>query len=92
MIKIMDFAQMTAEEIFARSEPTYDVSDIVSSIISDVRENGDEALVRYAAKFDGIDPQGFELELTEDEKKASTCLLFKLDENNKIYSINILDF
>ena len=38
MIKIMDFAQMTAEEIFARSEPTYDVSDIVSSIISDVRE------------------------------------------------------
>ena len=69
MIKIMDFAQMTAEEIFARSEPTYDVSDIVSSIISDVRENGDEALVRYAAKFDGIDPQGFELELTEDEKR-----------------------
>ena len=71
MIKIMDFAQMTAEEIFARSEPTYDVSDIVTSIISDVRENGDEALVRYAAKFDGIDPQGFELELTEDEKKAA---------------------
>ena len=29
---------------------------------------------------------------TEDEKKASTCLLFKLDENNKIYSINILVF
>ena len=64
MIKILDFAEVTAEEIFARSEPTADVSDIVADIIRDVRENGDEAVIRYAAKFDGVDPAGFILELS----------------------------
>ena len=65
MIKILDFAEVTAEEVFARSEPTADVSDIVAAIIKDVRENGDEAVIRYAAKFDGIDPENFALELGE---------------------------
>ena len=59
MIKILDFAELTADEVFARSEPTADVSDIVAAIIKDVRENGDEAVIRYAAKFDGVDPEGF---------------------------------
>ena len=45
MIRILDFAEVTADEVFARSEPTADVSDIVSAIIKDVRENGDEALM-----------------------------------------------
>ena len=68
MIKILKFADVTAEEVFARSEPTSDVSDVVTHIIEDVRLNGDRAIIRYAARFDGIDPEGFELELTEDEK------------------------
>ena len=46
MIRILDFAEVTAEEVFARNEPTADVSDIVSAIIKDVRENGDEAVIR----------------------------------------------
>ena len=71
MIKILDFAEVTAEEVFARSEPTADVSDIVAAIIKDVRENGDEAVIRYAAKFDGIDPAGFAIELSEDEKNEA---------------------
>ncbi|MCR4672554.1 MAG: histidinol dehydrogenase, partial [Lachnospiraceae bacterium] len=58
MIRILDFAEVTAEEVFARNEPTANVSDIVSAIIKDVRENGDEAVIRYAAKFDGVDPEG----------------------------------
>ena len=70
---------MTADEIFARSEPTADVADIVSGIIEDVRENGDEAIVRYAAKFDGIDPDGFELELSEDEKEEALRSLKETD-------------
>ena len=69
MIRILDFAEVTAEEVFARSEPTADVSDIVSAIIKDVRENGDEAVIRYAVKFDGVDPDGFVLELSEEEKR-----------------------
>ena len=66
MIRIMNYSEMTADEIFARSEPTADVSDIVASIIDDVRKNGDDAIIRYAAKFDGIDPEKFSLELSEE--------------------------
>ena len=73
MIKILKFADVTAEEVFARSEPTSDVSDVVTHIIEDVRLNGDRAIIRYAARFDGIDPEGFELELTELDVTALTA-------------------
>ena len=71
MIRILDFAEMTPAEIFARSEPTADVSGVVAGIIADVISNGDEALVRYAARFDGIDPEGFVLEVSEEDKAAA---------------------
>ena len=79
MIRILDFAEVTADEVFARSEPTADVSDIVSAIIKDVKENGDEAVIRYAAKFDGIDPEGFALELSSEEKEAAVMSLDATD-------------
>ncbi len=53
MIKILKYGQVPADEIFARGEQKIDVADIVSGIISDVRENGDKALFRYCEKFDG---------------------------------------
>ena len=68
MIKILNYADVSPEEVFARSEQSADVSAVVSDIIEDVRKNGDEAIIRYAARFDGIDPEGFALELTEDDK------------------------
>ena len=68
MIRILKYNELTPSEVFARTEPTTNVSDIVTGIIDDVRENGDAALIRYAAKFDGIDPEGFALELTDEEK------------------------
>ena len=68
MIRILKYSELTPSEVFARTEPTTNVSDIVTGIIDDVRENGDAALIRYAAKFDGIDPEGFALELTDEEK------------------------
>ena len=79
MIKIMDFAELTPEVIFARSEPTFDVSDIVTNIIREVIVNGDEAVIGFAAKFDGIDPENFTLELSEEEKEAA---LRELDETD----------
>ena len=79
MISILDFAEVTAEEVFARNEPTADVADIVSEIIKDVRNNGDEAVIRYAAKFDGIDQESFALELSNAEKEDA---LSKLDESD----------
>ena len=71
MIKILKYAELTPAEVFSRSEPVMDVSGTVTEIINDVVENGDAALVRYAAKFDGIDPDGFVLELTEEEREAA---------------------
>ena len=71
MIKILKYNELTPAEVFARTEPTTDVADIVTGIINDVIENGDAALVRYAAKFDGIDPEGFALELTDEEKREA---------------------
>jgi len=79
MIRIMDYAELTPEEIFARTEPTVSVEGVVSEIIADVRKNGDEALVRYAARFDGIDPDGFALELSEKEVADAMDALAETD-------------
>lgn len=79
MIKILKFSELTPDEVFARSEPTMNVSGAVSAIIEDVVSNGDEAVIRYAAKFDGVDPAGFALELTEEEKAAAIESLNETD-------------
>ena len=79
MIKILNYADVSPEEVFARSEQAADVSAIVSDIIEDVRKNGDEAIIKYAAKFDGIDPDGFVLELTEDDKDEALRRLRETD-------------
>ena len=65
MIKILEYAQLDKNEIFDRSCPTADVSDIVTSIIEDVKQNGDDALYRYAEKFDKAKLTS--LEVTEEE-------------------------
>ena len=52
MIKIMKYGEVSPEEIFARVEPTVNVTDIVADIIANVRENGDKALIEYCEKFD----------------------------------------
>lgn len=53
MIKILKYGEVENSEIFARAESKVDVSQTVSEIIQDVRENGDEALFKYCEKFDG---------------------------------------
>ena len=52
MIKIMKFGEVSPDEIFARVEPTVNVADIVTEIITNVRKNGDKALLEYCEKFD----------------------------------------
>lgn len=52
MIKILKYNDVQKEEIFARVEAEYNVTDIVSDIISNVRANGDKALFDYCEKFD----------------------------------------
>ena len=52
MIKIMKYGEVSPAEIFARVEPTVNVTDIVADIIANVRKNGDKALIEYCEKFD----------------------------------------
>ena len=52
MIKILKYGEVENKDIFSRVVPEFDVEKIVTDIISDVRENGDEALFRYCEKFD----------------------------------------
>ena len=52
MIKILKYGEVANSEIFARTEPTVNVTDIVTDIIANVRKNGDAALKEYCLKFD----------------------------------------
>ena len=65
MIKIYKYGEVSAEEIFARENPTANVSDIVTDIISNVAKNGDAALYEYSRKFDKVELSA--LEVTKEE-------------------------
>ena len=52
MIKIMKYGEVSADEIFDRGVTSFDVADVVSEIIDNVRKNGDAALLEYTEKFD----------------------------------------
>ncbi len=65
MIKIMQYGEVPNSEIFARFEPAVNVEDVVSAILADVRENGDDALFRYTEKFDRAKLSS--LQVTEEE-------------------------
>ena len=65
MIKILKYGEVAPEEIFARVEPSFNVTDIVSDIISNVRQNGDKALFEYCEKFDKA--QLSALQVTKEE-------------------------
>lgn len=65
MIKILKEGQVSPDEMFARVEPTVNVTEIVTDIISNVRQKGDEALLDYAKKFDKAELTS--LQVTEAE-------------------------
>lgn len=73
MIKILKFGEVSAEDIFARTEPAVNVEDIVADIIKNVRENGDKALFEYCRKFDKAELAS--LLVTEDEIKEAVSLV-----------------
>lgn len=52
MIRILKYGEVSPNELFARVEPTFNVTDIVADIIANVRQNGDKALFEYCEKFD----------------------------------------
>ena len=73
MIKIMKYGEVSSEDIFARTEPTFDVADIVTDIIDNVRKKGDKALFEYSEKFDKAKLTS--LEVTEEEIEEAFSLV-----------------
>lgn len=65
MIKIYNYGEVSNDEIFARDNIATNVEGIVSDIISNVINRGDEAIFEYALKFDKADLSS--LEVTADE-------------------------
>ena len=71
MIKIMKYGQVPNSEIFARVTPVVDVASIVADILSDVRKNGDRAVLAYCAKFDKAELDTLEVSKQEIDEALS---------------------
>lgn len=71
MIKIMNYNEVPANEIFARGTAATDVSVPVREIIDNVRKNRDEALFAYCEKFDKARLSSLEVTAEEIEDAVS---------------------
>lgn len=72
MIGIYNINELSAKDILARREKNVDVSGIVSSIINDVRENGDAALSAYTKKFDRVELDSVVVTRSEIDEAVSS--------------------
>ncbi len=52
MISILKYNEVDKETVFARTQSTINVEQIVADIIHNVRTNGDKAIFEYCEKFD----------------------------------------
>ena len=73
MIKILNYNELTYDEIFARFEPTASVEDVVADIIANVRKSGDKALYEYTARFDRAELSS--LQVTKEETEEALSLV-----------------
>ena len=71
MIRILNMSEVAPGEIFARTLPTDDVSDVVAGILADVRARGDAALLEYTRRFDKAALTS--LAVTPDEIEAAVA-------------------
>ena len=91
MIKILDYKDTTADEIFLRVADKVNVADTVSQIIADVRSRGDKALIEYGKKFDKANLTSLVVS-QEEIDKAFQCADKKLVEVIKESAQNIEKF
>lgn len=68
MIRKYKYGEVANEDIFARTQMPANVEGIVSDIIDNVRQRGDEALKEYCRKFDSSDAP---LEVTPEEIQSA---------------------
>lgn len=65
MIRILDYKEVSKEQILSRAVPAVDVTGIVTDIISQVRTRGDAALREYSERFDKVRLSSFEVTAEE---------------------------
>ncbi len=82
MIRILNYGQVSNDEIFGRVMNNVDVSGIVSQIIQNVRTGGDKAVLEYNERFDGA-----KMTVLEVSKEELDTALEQVDSN----FIRILD-
>ncbi|MFC1845821.1 histidinol dehydrogenase [Chloroflexota bacterium] len=71
-VLLKDLSAAEYEKIVKRSMLKMDaVSADVASIVEDVRNNGDTAVLKYAREFDNVELSADRLEVTRDEIKAA---------------------
>ena len=83
MIKILKMGEVPKEEIFARDNPTANVSDAVANIIAEVRAGGDKALRDCTERFDGVKLDSLSVsreEIDEAYKTVGPAFLAVLQE------------
>ena len=61
MIRQYKYEEVSGNDLFLRTQMPTNVEDIVSDIIADIKENGDEALRLYSRKFDDLGDAAFEV-------------------------------
>ena len=94
MIKTYTFSEMKSGDIFSRVEEENRVAAVVTDIIRDVRANGDEALIRYAEKFDKATLTSLEVTEAEIEEAVASVepeflrILTDAAENIRAFHIN----
>ena len=65
MIRILDYKEVSKEQILSRAVPAVDVTGIVTEFISQVRTRGDAALREYSERFDKVKLSSFEVTAEE---------------------------
>ena len=71
MIKIYNYGEVSNDEIFARENIATNVEGIVSDIIANVINRGDEAIFEYALKFDKANLTSLEVTAQEIDEAFS---------------------
>ena len=71
MIKIYNYGEVSNNEIFSRDNIAANVEGIVSDIIANVINRGDEAIFEYALKFDKADLKSLEVTANEIDEAFS---------------------
>lgn len=81
------------DPLFERNAFPDDIAVSVNEILTDIRKRGDEAICDYAKKFDGVDLQAGQFQLSQEEIDACEDLVdAEIKAAIDLAAANILDF